>query len=274
MNIHSNKSLSQKLERTEACVNREFICSRLKMFPDSQAEWMEVNGTYAMFDGLESPFTQTFGLGLFNKLTCQDLEAIEKFYNRFSAPIFHEISPMADPEHIEILSKQGYQPIEMTNILYKALSKENPSQDKVHSEITSRKLCKGEEKLWSAISAEGWSAGMPEYTEFMNQLSQVMACSMGALPFFADYKSKPISTGILYIYDDVALLAGDSTILEGRNRGGQNALIDARLNYATTQGCSLAMIAASPGSQSQKNAEKNGFRVAYTRTKWKLSKTS
>jgi hypothetical protein len=30
------------------------------------------------------------------------------------------------------------------------------------------------------------------------------------------------------------------------------------------------MMGALPGSQSQKNAEKNGFRIAYTRTKWQL----
>jgi hypothetical protein len=30
------------------------------------------------------------------------------------------------------------------------------------------------------------------------------------------------------------------------------------------------MMGASPGGQSQRNAEKNGFRIAYTRTKWQL----
>ena len=75
---------------------------------------------------------------------------------------------------------------------------------------------------------------------------------------------------MLYIANDIALLAGDSTIAEGRNRGAQNALIEARLSHAADQGCTIAMLAASPGSQSQKNAEKQGFCLAYTRTKWKL----
>jgi len=30
------------------------------------------------------------------------------------------------------------------------------------------------------------------------------------------------------------------------------------------------MMVAAPGSASQRNAERNGFRVAYTRTKWQL----
>jgi hypothetical protein len=272
MNIHSNKALSQRLERTEARANAEFVRSRQKMFPDSNADWIEINGTYAMFDGVESPLTQTFGLGLFSALTETDLESIEKFYNRFSAPIFHEVSPMSDPAHIEILLKHGYRPIEMSSILYKPLIREKSAQNKNHSEITTRKLKVGEEKAWVSTNVEGWSVEMPGFTDFLYPISQIVAHSKGSRPFFAELNGKPISTGILYIFDDVALLSGDSTISEGRNRGGQSALIDARLNDAVDHGCTLAMIAASPGSQSQKNAEKNGFRIAYTRTKWKSFK--
>ena len=36
----------------------------------------------------------------------------------------------------------------------------------------------------------------------------------------------------------------------------------------------VAMVCAEPGSSSQRNAERHGFRVAYTRTKWELTKSS
>ena len=35
-------------------------------------------------------------------------------------------------------------------------------------------------------------------------------------------------------------------------------------------GCDLAMMVAEAGSGSQRNAERQGFRIAYTRTKWLL----
>ena len=41
-----------------------------------------------------------------------------------------------------------------------------------------------------------------------------------------------------------------------------------RMRYAYAQGCDLAMMVAEPGSNSQRNAERKGFRIAYTRTKW------
>lgn len=58
--IYSNKDLSQKLERTEARSNADFVETRARMFPGSNAEWIEVGGAFAMFDSPESPLTQSF----------------------------------------------------------------------------------------------------------------------------------------------------------------------------------------------------------------------
>ena len=62
--IYSDKELSQKLERTEASANADFVETRARLFPDSGATWIEVAGAYAMFDGVESPCTQSFGNSL------------------------------------------------------------------------------------------------------------------------------------------------------------------------------------------------------------------
>jgi hypothetical protein len=42
------------------------------------------------------------------------------------------------------------------------------------------------------------------------------------------------------------------------------------MRYAFDHGCDLAMMVVVPGSDSQRNAERKGFRIAYTRTKWQL----
>ncbi len=59
-------------------------------------------------------------------------------------------------------------------------------------------------------------------------------------------------------------------IPELRRRGLQAALLHERMRYAFDHGCDLAMMVAAAGSDSQRNAERQGFRIAYTRTKWKL----
>jgi hypothetical protein len=65
MEILSDLALSRRLERTEASANAAFVEVRARVAPQSGAQWIEVAGTYAMYDGPRSPSTQTFGLGLF-----------------------------------------------------------------------------------------------------------------------------------------------------------------------------------------------------------------
>jgi hypothetical protein len=43
------------------------------------------------------------------------------------------------------------------------------------------------------------------------------------------------------------------------------------MRYAFEHGCDLAMMVAEAGSDSQRNAERQGFRIAYTRMKWRLA---
>ena len=66
-------------------------------------------------------------------------------------------------------------------------------------------------------------------------------------------------------------LRGAATVPELRRRGLQSALLQERMRYAFRHNCDLAMMVAEAGSNSQRNAERTGFRVAYTRMKWKLN---
>jgi GNAT superfamily N-acetyltransferase len=72
------------------------------------------------------------------------------------------------------------------------------------------------------------------------------------------------------LHQGVALFGGASTVPEMRRRGLQATLLEARMRYAFQQGCDLAMMVTETGSQSQRNAERKDFRIAYTRTKWRL----
>lgn len=264
--IFSDRNLAQKLERTEGGANAAFVESRAKMQPESGATWIEAGGAYAMFDGAESPLTQTFGLGIFEDATRDLLDTIEAFYKERGAHVFHEVSPMADLSILTLLYERGYQPIELSSVLYRPI--EIDFNVSLNPNIKTRIIESGEETLWARTSASGWSTEAPGLSDFMFDFGQISAKSY--LAFLAELEGKPISAGGLFIKDDCALLAGASTVPEGRRQGAQLALLDARLRYAAEQGCRIAMMGALPGSQSQRNAEKQGFRIAYTRTKWQL----
>jgi hypothetical protein len=260
--------LARRLEHTEARSNAGFVEARAKAFPNSGAEWIEVAGTHAMFDGPGSPVTQTFGLGMFEPLEAKHFEALEGFFIDRRADVFHEVCPLADPTTFSLLSERGYKPIEFSNVLYRPISADLRLDAARNEQIRVRRIRDDEVDLWAQTMFEGWSE-FTEVADFLRDLGHVTARSR-SLPFLAELNSKPIAAGALSINDDVALLAGASTIPSARRQGAQNALLEERLRYAATQGCNVGMMVTLPGSGSQRNAERHGFRIAYTRTKWQL----
>ncbi len=269
--IFSDLILSQRLERAEARANANFVETRARLMSESGAEWIEVGGAYAMFDGADSPCTQTFGLGVFEQTTPEHLDEIERFFKKHGAPIFHEVSPMTDFSLMELLSDRGYRPMELTSVMCRPLSMEHVVDRHPAAELTTRVIDPSEVDLWARTSAGGWATEHESLADFMFRFGQISAQCEGAYPYLAEFDGKPVATGMLFIFEDACILAGASTIPEDRNKGAQNALLNARLKFAAENGCKLAIMGASPGSQSQKNAQKNGFQIAYTRTKWQLA---
>jgi hypothetical protein len=266
--IYSDRTLSQTIERTEARVNVDFIETRAKLEPEHGAAWIDVGGAYAMFDGVGSPLSQTFGLGLFEDATAGHLDEIEAFYRERNSPAFHEVSPMADPSLLELLTGRGYHPVELTTGMFRELGAAIEKRGRIPG-LTTRVVGEDESGLWAKTSADAWSFEHKEIGEFMRGFGSISARCAGSFPFIAELKGQAIATGMLFIYDDVCVLAGASTVLSGRNQGAQTALLEDRLELAASKGCRLAVMAAHPGSQSQRNAQKNAFQIAYTRIKWR-----
>ncbi|HEU5453204.1 MAG TPA: GNAT family N-acetyltransferase, partial [Terriglobales bacterium] len=61
------------------------------------------------------------------------------------------------------------------------------------------------------------------------------------------------------------MLAGTSTLPAWRGRGIQTAAIARRLQQGIDAGCDLAVVVTRAGTTSQRNAERMGFTLAYTK---------
>ena len=104
------------------------------------------------------------------------------------------------------------------------------------------------------------------------KLARVMFRAVGYVAFVVEKDKQVIATAGLVIHERVALFAGASaSFRKGAAKGAQQAVLAARPRYAADAGCDLAMMVAEPGSASQRNAERHGFRIAYTRVKWRLA---
>lgn len=266
--IFADLSLARRMERAEAASSAAFVEARRRLSPESGAEWIEVGGAFALYDGPDSPVTQTFGLGLFSEASPADLDRIEAFFGERAAPVFHEVCPLAGVSLAEKLSRRGYHPVEFTSVMYMPLAP-GASAASGNPLLRTRLMAGDEHELWSRTSARGWEEH-PELNDFLLGIGRVVASSDNADAFFAELDGRPIATGFLRCHQGIALFGGASTVPEARKQGAQKALLAARMELALERGCDVATMSASPGSASQRNAERQGFRIAYTRVKWQL----
>src|SRR5450759_988810 len=101
--LFSDLALSRRLERAEGHACAQFAEARRRLFPESGSEWMECSGAYAVFDGIGSPATQSFGLGIFEELTAASLDTIERFFVDRGAQVDHEVSPLVGVAALSLL---------------------------------------------------------------------------------------------------------------------------------------------------------------------------
>lgn len=260
--------LARRLEQAEGGANAAFVAARARLEPAVGAARLERTGTFALFDGAESPLTQTFGLGLSGEVSDGELDALEAFFRSRGAPVAHELSPLAGVALAARLVARGYRPVEQSTVLHRPSLL--PGDEAGPADISVRPVEPDEADRWAEVAAQGWGSEAPELEAFIRGMGRISARAAGVVCFLAEREGRAIATGSLFVGDGVALLAGASTLGPERGRGAQRALLEGRLRHAATRGAHLAMMVAQPGSGSQRNAERRGFRVAYTRTKWQL----
>ncbi len=266
--LFSDLALSQRLERTEGFACSRFAEAQRLLSPTCGAEWIESGGAYAVFNGVDSPVTQSFGLGLFEQLTPESLQLMENFFLDRGTAAVHEVSPFAGVAALDLLCRRNYSPVELSSVLYRSIE---DSGSELPSTVNVRITRAAEAELWASISARGWAGDHPELLKVVQEFGRIVASAPdGTVCFLAESDGQPGAAGVLVIHEGVALLGGSSTVPHLRRRGLQAALLAERMRYAHEQGCDLTMIVTEPGSNSQRNAERKGFQIAYTRTKWKL----
>lgn len=264
-------ALARRLEAAEGAACARFVTARASLDPARQACWQDVRGTWAMFDGVDSPLTQTFGVGMVEAPDATLLDTLELFFRERGAAVDHEISPLAQGDPLPLLAARGYTPIELTSVMFRPADAVPGDDDADVDGVSTRVIGPAETNAWAEASADGWSEH-PPLVSFVRSIGEVYGHTAGARCFAAECDGVIAAAGVLAVHDGVALLAGASTRPAFRRRGAQSALLRARLRQARNEACDLVMMCAAPGSASQRNAERRGFRVAYTRIKWRLTR--
>lgn len=232
--------------------------------PEVGAAEQEICGGHMSFCGLGSPVGRAVALGLDRAFSEADLDTVEEFYRAHKAPAQVDLCPLHAPEVFEMFKQRGYTIAELNNVLYRKLDR----QEKWPGPPSGCEIRRGsidEAEVTGAI-VEGafFPNGAPE--EFRGLISPLYQME-GAIPYVASVDGKLVAcgTGLIIAEHKVVALCGAGTLVEYRGRGLQTALLRARMQAAADLGCEFAVIVTQGGTTSQRNAERLGFCVGYSK---------
>ncbi len=256
--LHADRGLARRVEGADAAGAR--LAVREAVRRGRPSDTLEVAGGVAAFLGPGSPLTHAVGLGLDGPVAGADLDAVERFFARSGSESQVVLCPLADSSLLETTMARGYRVREIENVLVRRVRGAD-------LELTSAwpvEAC-ADVEIWADLVARGFGEGESSgpALEVGGLLFDQVQVAGEALVALRD--GVPAAAAAWFAADRVAYLLADATPPEGRGRGGQQALIRARLARAAAAGCDLAAATTVPGSGSQANYERIGFRVAYSR---------
>jgi len=252
--IHADLELARRLESADAAISRACIAGR----PNTAI--LETAGGLAVFAGAQSPLTQAIGIGMEGPVSEVEIDRLESFFRSRGARVSVDLCPLADPGLLETLSVRGYRPAEFNNVVIRRLA-----DAEFQAAARVRRILPEEAELWCRTVGLGFFE-QPELSEEEMDVGRAVCSMPGAYCYLAfGENGEACAGGAMKIRYGLATLFADSTATRYRRRGLQRDLISVRLKEAHARSCDLATASVSPGSISQRNYERAGFQVAYTK---------
>ncbi|WP_298623520.1 GNAT family N-acetyltransferase [uncultured Legionella sp.] len=246
--------------RMEACIKQTHIEVTSQY---SQGKILDIGGGAACFSGGDSFLSQVIGWG-FNthpKLFKTEIETIEYFYKALNhSRIDIELCPFVGNKLAARLSARGYMVTELNTVSVFDLKEQPIKKQPLHSYLI-REVHDSELEEWAKRVAMGF--GYPEAQEQFSHYAR----AKGVTAFAAFDEGNIIAGATVAMHGDVCDLGVTSTLPAYRGKGLQKELLITRLNYAREHNLLVATVTTEPGTISDLNIQKAGFRSAYTRIK-------
>jgi GNAT superfamily N-acetyltransferase len=235
-----------------------------KSRPEIGAAEEEICGGHMVFSGLGSPIGRATGLGFDQRIGAQVLDRIEQFYRSRKAPSQIDLTPLHEPAVFELFKERGYTIAELNNVLYRKLEPEEEFPPAPDHCIIRRSPPEEAEITGAIVETAFFPDGAPEgFRGLIAPLYQMEH----ARAFVATIDDKPVAcgTGLVIPEHRLFALCGAGTLADYRGRGLQTTLLCARMTAALEAGCEYAVVVTQGGTISQRNAERLGFQVAYSK---------
>jgi len=255
---HDFARLVRRLETAQALQSRSFLLASQRSNPCAKA--LRGRWGFAHFFAEGHFLNQALALGLETAITARQLERIEALLGLGGHPVVLELSPAADPSLAGLLAARGYVLQSFQQVLARELDALiSPSWDpRVQIQI----IRPGEMDLWHRVVQAGFQ-NQDELDPAEITAMGFSAEAVGNHFFLATVDGQPAGAAVLGCFQRVGVFSGTSVLPRFRGLGVQRALVVARLEWAQKEGCRRGCSAVLPGTSSQANLERCGFRVVY-----------
>jgi GNAT superfamily N-acetyltransferase len=256
-------ALARRLEVGVALGGLECVQTMMRLRPHSGAAVEKVAGAYALFAGSGSPLTHVLGLGMNGPVSATELEAIEAFYRSRAEAVQIDLCPFAHSSLLDLLGQRFYQLVEFNTVLVRPLLSTQLFRT-CSTDIDVKEASPIDGRLWARTVASGFLENQEITPKTLDQVDTIFAMPSGTC-FLAWINGEPAGGAAMSVCQGLVVLYADSTLPEFRNLGVHTALIQERCDRAIAAACDLAVAATLPGSISQRNYERAGFRPVYTK---------
>lgn len=259
-------ALARRLEMMDAYGEILYCRTHAELFPEAGATFESFAGGIAAYAGSNSPMSQAFAMGLNGVVTEKEIERLEDFFYSRGSVVSIEVCPLADDSLVRILNTRGYVVSEFSNVLVRNLGSDLGSY-RAAGRVRIFEAKPAEFYIWTETVARGF-ADDKEVLPEMRDIALVFFHEPGVRHVLVEVDGVVAGGGAMGINEGIADIFGTSTLRDFRGRGVQSSLIRALLETARDEGCEIATATTQCGSTSQRNFERQGFRVAYTRSKF------
>ena len=258
-------ALARRLEAAEEIPQVGYAAVLQRVRPEVGATTQAIGGGHMAFCGVGSPVGRAVGLAIEGPVSAAEVDRVEQFYVSRGAIAQIDVCPHTDLGLIEILKHRGYRMTELNSVLFRPLSP-NEQFPAPPAGIEIRPARPDEAPFWAKLVGRGFSDD-GEVPPEMEQMIYPSFDVQNGLPFFGAINGELVAAagGMIIPDRQMVALAGAATLPAFRGRGLQTAFLNARLRTAAQAGCDLAVTVTRGGTTSQRNAERLGFRVAYSK---------
>lgn len=240
-----------------------FSATLAEVDPEDPVVIAPVGNGAVLLLGPGSYVNQAMGMGLQGPVEAADIDRVEQLSDQAGVPPSFEICPLAHPSLLQHLGERCYRITSFRTVMVRDLTDLQqlpaPLEELSITVVDDTSLAD-----WQASAIHGFDIPDGEARRRSDRFSRGRFHTPGETLLLGRIDGEVAGNAALSMRNGVATLGGMATVPAFRRRGVQTTMVAHRLRFAAAHDCDLAVVAADPASDSERNLQRLGFVIAYT----------